>query len=191
MLLERLPVDAAIWHKNKRTLKFDAKSLNSFLRKCYEGRHPKDAHTCCFCHKTVSARSELKQHITNAHIRSTKMFCDLCPKIYFSKKTIGRHMVDSHCKKRFTCNICEYKTADKYSFQRHKQTHEAKETCPICKKKVSILRQHLISHRPGKSCLICKKIIKGSMKKHMQAVHGQIKCKQCVEVFENKEKLRR
>lgn len=77
------------------------------------------------------------------------------------------HMRNLHCEKKFTCNVCDYKTSN-IRFQKHK--HCAKVECPVCKKEVSNLKAHLSFHKPKESCPICERMIhKHNLKKHLES----------------------
>lgn len=149
MLLERLNADSL------------AKIGNEKLSK-------RDPHTCIFCQKVISNRYFLKDHFEVFHLKKTKFFCDLCPKFYYFKYAVARHMRYIHCNKRFACNVCSYRTANSTNFRKHKLTHAAKVKCPVCEKPVIFLSVHLKTHKPKESCPICNKMIsKYNLKAHL------------------------
>lgn len=152
-----------------------------------------DPHTCFLCQKVYSGRWYLKIHLKNVHCRSKKFFCDLCPKFYFTKRSISEHLRHLHASKRFACNVCDYKTAVEKTFRNHKMTHTAKVECPICKKPVTVLKEHMKFHDPKENCSICSKLIaKNYMTKHLKFHSREIqKCKCCTETFNTKEELKR
>lgn len=161
----------------------------ALVTKGNEGLNFTKPHTCCFCQKVLKDRGKLKRHMLTLHSGSLKVFCDLCPKIYFSKSDLLNHMKNVHCEKRFACDVCDYKTANRNHIKKHKMIHNEKVQCPICKKLVTSLRGHVRMHTKVK-CSICQKtMIKQSLRQHM-ANHVQ-KCKSCGETFEDKPTLRR
>lgn len=167
------------------SLKSQRSSIEALARKGNEGLRFDKPHTCCICQKVISKYSHLLDHLKNMHCRITKFSCDLCPKFYFTKPFMRRHMRESHSAKKFTCNSCDFKTTVKRSLEVHKLTHSAKIECPICKKQVSSLKSHQRMHEPEESCLICQKMIsKRYVRKHMK-VHGLYECNICDEAFAN------
>lgn len=154
-----------------------------------------DPHTCSICKRLFSSRYALRSHIDVVHGKTKKFFCDLCPKILYHKTHMHLHMRDVHSKKKFSCNICDFKTASKKNFLGHKMTHSEKVPCPICKKPVSSMKKHMINHKPRERCPTCNLIFSSrSLKQHMK-IHNRIaivhKCESCGEAFDNKEDLRR
>lgn len=150
-------------------------AVEVLLKRGNKGKTARDPHTCCLCQRKFSIRRHLKVHLQVIHCKSTKMFCDSCPKYYFSKDSLARHM-KMHKKKRFSCKKCGHKTVYKPDMKKHKLTHKRKIECPICKKKVAVMKDHMITHRPKISCSICQMMISGKcMKKHMTRAH-QVKC---------------
>lgn len=127
------------------TAKILALKGNKGIRAC-------DPHTCCLCQKVSYNRKALRDHLERVHCKSKKMFCDLCPKFYFTRRAIFAHM-KVHNKKNFTCNICDYKTVFKSRLKTHKMTHSEKVECPTCKKPLSSLKLHMKNvHNHRKSC---------------------------------------
>lgn len=151
-----------------------------------------DPHSCCICQKKFARFENLKKHLVTFHHNTKKISCDLCPKFYFTKAAILNHM-RGHGKNFFSCNICDYRTPAKGHFQRHKLKHSVKVACPICKKQVAVLNEHMKAHtQTKKPCPICGKLFckSSSMKNHLKS-HEIRKCGECCETFENKEELRR
>lgn len=146
--------------------------VKSLARKGNEDLRKTDPHTCCFCQKVFSSRNHLKGHMETAHCKSTKMSCDLCSKLFYDRRTLERHTAFVHGEKKFTCNVCDFVTASKFSLKTHKLTHTAKVECPVCNKPVSSLKKHMRAHEPKESCPICQKpISKLSMKMHKKRAH--------------------
>lgn len=172
--------------------KADEKEILALIRNGNKGLSFLEPHTCCFCKKVVSNRGTLKRHMLTIHCGSTKVFCDLCPKFYFSKSDLLVHMKNVHSGKRYSCNVCDYKTATRGHIIKHKMIHADKVQCPICKKQVTALKFHMKLHKPREKCQICQKMFtKHSLKKHM-ATHTRNapKCKSCEETFADKAALR-
>lgn len=194
MHLEPLVVDNLpfVTSNTKLEENFDSNATAETLAsKGNEGQRSRDPHTCCLCQKVISRRCELVEHLETVHFKATKIFCDLCPKFYFTKKSILWHM-QIHMQKSFQCNVCDYKTPFKNFFYRHKFTHAEKVECPTCKKLVSSLKIHMDIHKPKKSCPICQKLIKKKcLEDHIKTHVTFYECDDCTRKFENKEALRR
>lgn len=149
-----------------------------------------DPHTCCRCQRVLVCRDALLVHLDSVHLKLKKKFCDLCPKVLFTKAQVRRYM-RVHGKMRFECNVCEYKTVDGSHMKRHKQTHAAKVECPTCKKMVASLKTHMEMHAPKKACPICHKLMnKIRVPVHVKIHARRINCKHCNEAFENRNDLR-
>lgn len=193
MLLERLSLEpkGSKSYKYEKTIICNEKA-KSYASKGNEGLGSRDPHTCCLCQKVLVNRASLKNHFEDVHCKANKLSCDLCPKIFFSKKAIVNHM-KVHSKKNFSCNICDYKTANKSRFKMHRLTHGDKVECPICRKRVSLLsRHHSKVHRPKKSCPVCQKMLQGhQIKRHMKTHSTVLRCEICEERFVCREALRR
>lgn len=173
MLLDRLEI---LSNANEVSY-FDGLTKNSdtietLLRKGNKGQLAREPHTCCLCRKKFSVRRHLRVHLGVMHCKTTKMFCDFCPKYYFSKDSLFKHM-KLHTKKKLRCKKCDYKTVFKSDMAKHKIVHSKKKIeCSICQKPVIALKEHLLTHRPKKSCPKCQKFIsiKG-LKKHTTRCH--------------------
>lgn len=166
--------------------------IKFFINKGNEGLKYRQPHSCSLCGKVFSRRAIFKEHLTKFHFKTTKKFCDLCSRICFSMQTMRDHMKNSHIKKKFTCNICDYKFATKQDLQRHRMIHATKVECPICQKPVASLKVHMTWHRPKERCLICNEMYaKNNMSTHMKRhVRKAYKCESCEMAFDKKEPLR-
>lgn len=190
MLLERLTINPLGKYDFPE---YSKGSIETLEKKGNEGLSWREPHTCCFCQKKCYNRGGLSNHLKTVHHRNKKLLCDLCPKFYFHKRMIARHMREIHSKKSFECNICEYKTTRKSHFERHKLTHAEKVECPICKKLVNEA-SHMRIHEPRISCPICKKMFKKHCLKNHMKMHtrkSSQKCENCDENFKSREDLRR
>lgn len=158
-----------------------------------EGLAARQPHTCSLCSKVFSNRFNLKDHLETFHLKTKEMFCDLCPKTYFTNKTLTYHMKSVHCKKKFTCHICDYKTAIRCVFQKHKVVHAEKVKCLICHKQVSSLKDHMTTHKPKEKCSICNKMYSKKQESRHMKIHAReaYKCERCEKAFDNKESFRR
>lgn len=196
MLLERLDFrcdnfDTSTSDQGQKKANF-SKKVSEFAQKGNEGLSPTDRHTCCFCRKKVSGRAYLRNHIRTLHLKSTKLFCDHCPKVFYNKNYIKRHMIAAHSKKNLSCNICDFKTSFKSTFLRHKKKHDTGVECPICRQLVKELKRHIRTHTSKKNCPVCHQIFSyANLKSHMKLHTRALRCEICEEAFEKKLDLRR
>lgn len=166
-------------------------SALSLAKKGNEGLQARDPHTCCFCKKVCTGRPGLVTHLEGSHLRTTEMFCDLCPKVYYTKSTMTCH-VKTHRAKVFACDICDYRAAKEFLLRIHKGIHNEAEECPHCKKQVNDLKRHLDLHKAKVKCPDCPKfILKLFMRQHKETHHAPKTCSVCSKTLENKEALRR
>lgn len=147
VLLESLNFKTTLGASNNRQNIYRSKKLSgpseaamALAKKGNENLTCYDPHTCCICKIVFSSRYALRSHIDVKHCKTKKMFCDLCPKEYFSRTKMIVHMT-VHCRRSFDCKNIQ-------SSRFHKLTHAAKTPCPICKKEVSSMKNHMETHPP-------------------------------------------
>lgn len=189
--LEPTVFDKSNFSKPRRSF-FQCDEKYSLLRKGNEGLAALDPHTCFICRRVLSTRYSYRMHLQNFHRQTTKLFCDLCPKFYFSREAMLRHIRNAHCGKRFCCNVCDYKAANKTQLKYHKLIHADKVECTICKQPVTSLKGHMKTHTLKGRCSICQKLFSArNLTTHMK-MHTRVrKCGSCNEKFDYKEDLRR
>lgn len=159
-------------------------TVTALAKKGNEGKRWSDSHICCICGKVTIRLGELKKHIGKYHCQSTKWFCDLCPMIFYNRDEIWRHMKSKHCKPAFECSVCDYKTSYHTNYELHKLNHGKKVECPICKKYVLKLKQHMQYHGPKQKCSVCHGMYKPlGLKEHMRTHENCPKCEICNMVF--------
>lgn len=167
-------------------------TLDALVRQGNDGLTATAPHTCSVCGKVVTTRHSLRVHLQTFHVNSAIMRCDLCPKFYFNKHAIFRHMKNRHAEKKFKCKVCGHETSRKENLEKHMLVHGGKVECPICKIRVVSLEGHLKKHRPKLQCSVCQKMFaETSLKKHMKVHSRPHKCGNCMEVFIYREELRR
>lgn len=166
-------------------------SAEILSRKGNEGKRSSDPHSCCICKKVFFRRRAVKHHLEKSHLKTVEMLCDLCPKVFYMENAFIRHMRTAHGKKKFACDNCNYKTADKSNLRDHKLTHASRTECPVCSKRVASLRIHMQYHKPKVPCSICQiEVLPRCVRRHMKT-HKVQKCVDCGENFESSEDLRR
>lgn len=168
-----------------------SKMVDDLTKKGNEGLRHEETQTCCLCQKKFAHRACLKSHIQTLHCK-VETFCDLCPKTFLSKRNLIHHMTSVHLRKKFACNICDYRTAVKNHFRSHKMIHAAKVKCPICKKKVARLEEHMRCHNKPKTkhkgkhyCDLCPCTfaVRSEIVIHMKKDHLKLRpfeCQLCV-----------
>lgn len=192
MLLERCDITiTSVTIDSTSSEEYAKSSLEILLKKGNERLRWNLPHSCCICEKIFTCRKSLKEHLQRLHLKATKMLCDLCPKIFFTKHSMIVHM-PTHRTTYFMCNICDYKTINNSRLESHKRTHNKNSECQVCKKRVANFKVHMTSHEPKVECTICLiKFKKLSMKIHIKKVHQTRKCSTCSETFNDREELRR
>lgn len=152
-------------------------TAEELAKKGNDGLGLKGPHICSFCLKRFCGQLVLQMHLESIHLRTKKTFCDLCPKFYFTLPAIRKHMTRTYAQKKFSCNVCDYKTAWKQEMMRHKLIHDTKVECPICKKQVTSLPNHMPVHKPKFPCAVCHFMYhKADIRTHMNT-HRIRKCK--------------
>lgn len=198
MLLERLEIikkysKAPITKKVRRKFRHD-EALRTLAKKDSHSLGTKDRHKCHICGMVCSDSRRLRLHLENVHLRTTRMSCDLCPKFFFTKEAIKQH-VKAHSKKRFVCNICDYKTARKGHMIRHKQSHDK-----IISKSQLELDDLVKKGNEGQhwnephACTFCQKVFtcRKSLKTHLQSFHlkaTEFRCDLCAKFYFSKDSI--
>ncbi len=128
---------------------------------------------CLVCKKEVV---DLKTHL-KMHDGDREMFaCPQCKTLFNTKYHLASHM-KTHDKNRemFPCDFCDKLYTRKHQVKKHMMNihngQQEKTECPICKKKLVKVQQHILHvHNKIKSkCPICEKEISTSgLKKHMK-----------------------
>ena len=135
-----------------------------------------------------------------------KQKCSTCNKMV---SNLDKHQ-RMHKNRKFSCDVCDYKTNVSASLKKHKLTHSRTE-CSICHRSVASLKEHLkevhgdkqhscdtcsystrslqtlerhkLTHNKTK-CPICKKLV-ANVKAHMRYASGEkFPCKLCEKKFE-------
>lgn len=123
MYLERLEIDTInqkVLRKKLQNAFGYSKTVNSLAREGNDGLKDGDPYTCCLCQNVFNTLWNLKLHIAKAHCRTKKWSCDHCAKFFFTRFEIAHHLL-VHRQKQYCCNICDFKTAFKQCFRRHRK----------------------------------------------------------------------
>ena len=151
--------------------------------------HPKGPLLKCEkCEFTCKTKSSLKQHFQNKHEERTKIICGICKKYYVDRESLREHMKihsGSDVLQRIKCDECDYTTISTGRLTRHvKGVHRKIVTkCKLCDYqatfKENLLRHMKTFHSKTRNfeCYECdeKFKLKGTLKKHIDAKHLQIK----------------
>uniref|UniRef100_A0A1E1WPV7 C2H2-type domain-containing protein n=2 Tax=Pectinophora gossypiella TaxID=13191 RepID=A0A1E1WPV7_PECGO len=120
-----------------------------------------------------------------------------CSKEFSSTTLLKAHIRKVHCADRkYMCSRCGAAHAAAYLLKRHLLMHaDSKETCPVCRKTLSLrtnLTVHLRTHtntRPHK-CAVCYKsfVRKATLNLHQKFVHrsGDVECEKCHAKFKSR-----
>ncbi|XP_050312556.1 zinc finger protein 675-like isoform X2 [Anthonomus grandis grandis] len=105
-----------------------------FAAKCDLQRHIKSHsdvrdYRCPHCKREYKDERVLKVHMAKIHSigldkvkipeRTRKYACNLCPKAYFAKNKLTRHLYGHSGEKPFSCDICDKKFKDKWYVKTH------------------------------------------------------------------------
>ncbi|XP_038107617.1 zinc finger protein 14 [Culex quinquefasciatus] len=132
------------------------------------------------CGTEFHCKISLRLHYNNRH--STDEFaCDLCSKVYNSRKTLYHHKRETHAEKQFKCDQCGLQFVSNARLNRHKITHtDLREfKCPHCPKEFhrsNNLKVHLRSHTKEKpfECSLCDKAFgyQRLLRSHVERKHA-------------------
>ncbi len=132
--------------------------------------------SCSDCDYKSTEKGNLKRHVRYRHTEREKQACSICQKRVLN---LDLHLKRKHSGKAETisCRMCD-KILDKEHLKRHLEAvHYGRKTekCPLCQKKTTRLRKHMLlhdKHRPRFVCNTCNKTfsMQKSLEKHM-ALH--------------------
>lgn len=85
------------------------------------------AFRCEHCEKEYKTKSALEVHLKKAHgigdakvpVRMKKYFCGVCPKAYFARNKLTRHMYSHSGEKPFACGVCGKRFVDRSYVKQH------------------------------------------------------------------------
>ena len=171
----------------------------SSLRKHFQDYHGEDSkqiHKCELCHKILSTKSKLKEHVKNVHNEVKKMwYCDSCDFLTKDRAYLKRHIENFHSKgKSYKCEMCSKAFKSLEYLNRHKKRRHTKQdkrfSCDQCDYR-TMTKQTLETHKNGVHLGLrpfkCKACGQGftqnaHMNSHYQRVHLGLKpykCKYC------------
>jgi len=104
--------------------------------------HKEKRFECKECQAYFGTKSELKDHEQSSHPKNDSFVCSLCPKIYYNKKHLRRHVSKVHLgvapkplERKRECEICGKKFQTNSHLKRHlMRVHSINETlsCQEC-----------------------------------------------------------
>ncbi|KAK7493315.1 hypothetical protein BaRGS_00015441 [Batillaria attramentaria] len=173
---------------------------SNFDRYRHELTHEgKRAYQCPHCPRQLWSVDNLKQHIIVIHSgleRKKDVPCEVCGRLFHSKRRVQMHIRCAHEAKRFKCSYCPKMLKNKSGLKAHESIHsgELPFECQECDAKFR-LRGDLTKHTykvhevTGRNwnCQDCNASfrIKNELAAHVRKVHWL--CFQCVERFPNRD----
>jgi len=144
-------------------------------------------------HNEDAGENDKETDLKMTLIRDLKLACDLCPKVFSSKKNVKRHKLEKHqneeqhigtasivkIESEFPCDDCDREFDSDFKLKKHALQHSNRFTCDVCQKgfqSSSTLKNHKNIHLDEKpfKCEICEKEFTqaGNLKTHMIRHHG-------------------
>uniref|UniRef100_A0A1Q3EYU9 Putative c2h2-type zn-finger protein n=1 Tax=Culex tarsalis TaxID=7177 RepID=A0A1Q3EYU9_CULTA len=132
------------------------------------------------CGTNFHCKISLRLHYNNRH-GEDEFACDLCSKVYNSRKTLYHHRRETHTEKQFGCDQCGLQFVSNARLKRHQITHtDVREfKCPHCPKEFqrsNNLKVHLRSHTKEKpfECSLCDKAFgyQRLLRSHVERKHA-------------------
>lgn len=167
--------------------------------------HSKSNHTapsdckyqCKTCGKKFSILSHLKCHAKSHEPKTREIKCELCDRLFTSKKLLQRHVLNIHEQPTtHICEVCGKGMASAGHLKTHSQTHKPTKTseCDICGKQyfyLSIHKQRVHGPQIIVKCEHCGlDMPKNNYRKHVTRLHTHVKIYKCT-VCEKEFKLQR
>ena len=141
---------------------------------------------CDLCGKLFRNLQSIRNHMRHQHLKipAPCFPCELCSKVCNTRTRLVEHVNQVHLNiKTYSCDVCDYKTAQVKCLKWHKKNHAPKTECPICSKLVSNLKRHSRCHNKAYTsnnakhyekvpCNVCGKVMmKHHLKRHLNMIH--------------------
>lgn len=161
---------------------------------------------CPKCPKILASQGSLKKHLIALHGEGEQYVCDVCARVFRSKKCLDNHVklhLGTRVEDKVQCSMCASWFTDQNCLTKHiKRVHEVSEvplSCEICgweaKNQPSLYgHMHRVHAALKYECEFCLKKFKRQhhMKEHVAIHHtgaALYDCKYCEEKFNSKNKL--
>ena len=183
-------------HKNKQDDKvFECGLCNKSFENMYSWKkhredHDARKHSCNLCGKAFYEKYSLRVHQTSHFYPAVKqdktsamsagLTCHICGKISKTRTAMKNHLL-THSAKKFTCEFCNKRFAQKFSYLRHRRIHTGDKPykCGSCSRSFtdgSAWSKHIKTYHGIKpySCDLCSLAFydRGTCKSHMEKVHN-------------------
>ncbi|XP_038121068.1 transcription factor grauzone [Culex quinquefasciatus] len=161
---------------------------------------------CPKCPKILASQGSLKKHLVALHGDGEQFVCDVCARVFRSKKCLDNHVklhLGTRIEDKVQCSMCASWFTDQNCLTKHiKRVHEVSEvplSCEICgweaKNQPSLYgHMHRVHAELKYECEFCMKKFKRQhhMKEHVAIHHTGVAlydCQYCEEKFNSKNKL--
>ena len=114
-MVDRLNMKRENKNKTIENFKMETKDTLEDVKEAFLFSFP-----CLPCNIIYKTARSLRDHTTYKHGENDK--CDLCGKIFSSKKKCNQHMFNKHGDKRFSCTKCGAKFVKSFQLQRHEKS---------------------------------------------------------------------
>ena len=155
--------------------------------------HSDNAFECEVCNSKFATKSALNWHVKRIHKVSEGFKCEDCDFITKSKSYLKRHVDNLHLQIHKYCDICDYKTYDRNSFESHVRKHlplEQRLKCKDCSFKTHrrsyILQHEKRLHTESMQCEKCSfhAISRDEYWQHIRGIHkSKHRCEKCEKEF--------
>ncbi|CAN9513971.1 unnamed protein product [Ophioblennius macclurei] len=151
-------------------------------------------HQCRICLKDFRTEEELKFHLSITHFEKQFFECDLCKRLFPSRRECEKHVQEHKRTYRFACYLCHRRFAYRKSFMQHRKTKCGTSfKCTDCSStfpRKNALLKHSFSHLglAPYTCIRCQHHFRLARLYNQHVCQpGRIHCVACLREFARQE----